>query len=137
MYRCRLVLFALPLLFCLAGCGRASRASVSGRVSYRDVPLPAGTVSFIAQDSNVVESAPIQNGQYTIARAPLGPVKVTVTTPPAANATQMGQRVPGKTIEGGADKVVPVPAEYGNPEQSGLRYTVTKEEKQTFDIPLK
>ena len=134
-------LTALPLLavILLAGCSASGppRASVSGKVSYKGEPLPTGTVTFVSDDLTVVESAPISGGEYTMARAPVGPVKIGVQTPVAANNMQTKQKIEGKSAPAAAAKVVSVPDGFRMPETSGLTYTVTSEPNQTHDIPLK
>ena len=124
----------------LSGCGpaEAPRAAVSGKVVYKGQSVPTGSVSFI--NGNTVVTGQIKDGQYSIPNAAIGANKVGVTTPPAPppqQQMQMKQKVEGKTFSAEEAKVVPVPAKYGNPETSGLTYTVTAEKTQTFDIDLK
>lgn len=125
-------------LFGAVGCGKteAPRAQVSGDVKYQGKPLPVGTVAFVSGTGEVVETGPIKDGRYTVARAPVGEVKVSVTTPPPPSAMQMRQKVEGKKMEGSV-AVVAVPSRYNDPGSSGLTYTVTGEKTQTFNINLR
>src|SRR5262249_6589283 len=68
-----------------AGCVKVSggaatggpTARVSGRVIYQGTPLPAGGVRFTSADGSRSEFTMIRpGGSYSLARAPVGPVKV-------------------------------------------------------------
>jgi len=72
-----LVVFGVTLA--LSGCGK-STGSVSGKVTYKGEPLPSGTVTFVT-DAGVVSSPIAVDGTYSIPKAPLGTVAITVTTP--------------------------------------------------------
>src|SRR5262249_25433874 len=93
------------------------------------------------------------NGNYTVADAPVGPCKVTVSAPRVANAPP-GLRNAAKPPPGmppmqapggaGADdssslidpsKIVQIPGKDADPEKSGLTFTVERGE-QTFNITL-
>lgn len=130
----------LLLLFCLvalAGCRSGTpRASVSGTVKYRNTPLPTGTVTFISEDGKVVESGVIRDGQYTIAKAPVGPVKIAVSTPPPLPPMQGKQKVPDKSKEATDAPSVAIPAHYASADTSKLTHTVTSEATQTHNIDL-
>jgi len=116
----------------VAGCD-AGRGNVSGEVKYNGQPLPSGQITFLSQagDKKVV-TAQIEDGKYTVNDLPAGPAVITVrTTPPPRPAADPGGRAI-KPPEGSqevaptaAGKYVPIPARYGNPDQSGLNYTVT------------
>ena len=132
-----LFLPALVAVIGLFGCGpkELPRAAVSGQIKSKGVLLPVGTVTFVSQEGNTVETGPIKDGRYTIARAPVGAVKIAILTPPPENSTQMKQKVEGKAAES-STKVVTVPQKYNNADQSGLTYTVTAEKTQTHNIDL-
>jgi hypothetical protein len=124
----------LALLAFGMGCAtEAPRVSVSGQVKYQGKPVPTGTVTFIADDGKTVVSGPIKNGEYTVARAPVGPVKIAVNTPPPAGSQTL-QKVPGKTFEGPTDTPVQVPSVYASAETTTLKYTVTSVKTQTHHI---
>jgi hypothetical protein len=126
------------VLAMLAGCSEPGppRVSVSGKVTYKGAPVPTGTVTFVSDEQNVVESAVITAGEYTVIRAPVGPVKIGVQTPVVADGKQTKQKVEGKS-PAATGKVVSVPSAFRMPATSGLTYTVTAEPSQTHDIPLK
>ena len=133
----------LLLAVTVVGCGPAN-PTVSGVVTFRGQPLPSGTVLFHVADGRVEHSALGPDGHYTIANAPLGPVRITVQSHPAAPA--------GLPSRGGPPPAAPkeleptakeqrdvrygrIPTRYGSAEQSGLTYTVTAG-SQTHDIGL-
>lgn len=136
--------FAVGLLasLFLLGCGQSGppRATVTGQVKYKGEPLPMGSITFVGEN-NVVASAPIQNGSYTMPNAPVGKVKIAITTPTITpqDQKQFKQVIEGKTTGGATPppKMVPVPEKYTNPETSTLTYTVTTDPKQSHDIELK
>src|SRR5581483_1214383 len=93
--------------------------SVSGKVTYKGLPLPAWTISLKPKDGAAFLSAIGEDGSYKLTDVPPGEYAVTVETdsvkPPA--------------------RFVKLPKKYAGPETSGLKYTVVKG-KQTFDIVL-
>jgi hypothetical protein len=146
---CRWVLVLL-LLSPLVGCGKGT-GFVTGKVTYQDKPLPSGSVTFYGANGQTDSSSITAEGHYTIPRAPVGPVKVTVVTglPPAGPppvikgpggdkpAKHPGEGKTGAPAgTGSARHHVVLPRKYEDPEQSGLTFTVTGG-KQTIDIPLK
>lgn len=131
-----LAVFSLTLLvFSGCGAGGGPRANVKGKISYNGQPLPVGTITFVGE--KVVASGQIINGEYAVPQAPVGPVKISVSTPAPVSAMQMNQKVEGKSFGGQDTNVVQVPSNYSNPDFSGLTYTVTKDSPQTYDIELK
>jgi hypothetical protein len=131
-------LFGLALL----GCSRP-KGTVSGTVTYKGEPVPAGMVAFFGPGDQVA-SAPLRpDGTYEASGVPLGEVKVTVTTPPPGPSAEQLAKNPmvqernkdGNVIRP-AEKTVTVPAKYSRPGTSGLGLTVT-EGSQPYDIPLK
>jgi hypothetical protein len=146
----RLWLAALGLsLSALAGCGSQERANVSGKVTFNNQPLTAGTVTFYAAP-NLMGTGPIKSdGTYSIADAPVGDVTVLVITPklgPMMGISPKMPKGPGMPSEfmppGAADpsagpiKIVPAPEKYGSAETSPLKFNVLKG-TQTYDIDLK
>src|SRR5262249_13713184 len=109
-----------------AGCGKPT-GTVSGKVSYRGRPLPAGTVMFLAEDDGVA-SGPIQaDGTFKIGNVPVGTNKVTVATerpvPPVPRPKDMHPPPdvpPPEQPPVPAGKYVPIPDKYRNPNESGL-----------------
>src|SRR5262249_26957060 len=76
------VVLFLPAL-ALAGCGPRV-GTVSGKVTYKDGPLPSGPLTFIGGKGDKPQwSALAADGSYQVNNVPVGNVKVTVeTTPP-------------------------------------------------------
>ena len=130
-------LVSLSLLFTVAGCGPAT-GKVKGRVKLAKKHLTAGTVGFISKSGQVGVGRIDADGNFEIPNAPVGDVKISVQVPaqpPGGNAKPPAG-IPDTRPQGGAAKpIVPIPAKYGNPETSGLTYTVQKGE-QTHDIDL-
>jgi hypothetical protein len=129
-----------------AGCG-GNTAEVSGTVKYQGKALPSGKVTFISEDGKIMEFAMIDSdGSYKITKAPLGSVKITVTTPPSSQdggpeaakdlMKDAGKHMPGTGPKKSTEKVVPIPGNYGDPQKSGLTYEVKKGSQQ-HDIDLK
>ena len=139
---CLLGRLALPMLalFCLlllCGCSKPAVGTVSGKVTYKNQPVPSGTVTFFGQGDRV-ESAEIQeDGSYTITKAPVGTVKIgVITLQPWAPPTK--SHMPDQVPETSAVKkpFVKVPDDYRNPETSGLTYVV-QPGPQTYNLELK
>jgi hypothetical protein len=106
------------LTVALAGCGGASKATVSGTVTYKGEPLPAGMIAFLGKDNKAASGAIEPNGHYSVQGVPVGPVKISVTPPPAPLRDS-------KPPEGmPVSKTVSIPDHYKDPEKSGLSYTV-------------
>ena len=128
-------------LLLLAGCGPSgpNRVKVSGKITYKGDPVPTGSVTFLSEH-NLIESSPIVNGEYSIARAPVGNVKIGISTPSVSSNVQnmqQKQKIEGKSREATGAKAVVVPDTYREAEKSGLTYSVTNDASQTHDIPLK
>lgn len=139
MLKHRIVGMAAIWALVVAGCGGGPpTAAVSGKITYKGQPVPTGTVSFVSEST--VASGQISNGQYTVAQAPIGPVKITVSTPAIPDAMQqrqMKQSVEGKSATGAAGMTpVAVPPAFANPDSSGLTYTVTSASPQNHDIEI-
>ena len=135
---------ALILSLSAAGCG-ASKGTVSGKVYYKDAPLKGGTVTFVGSE-NASFLAEIQDdGSYSIVKAPLGEVSITVETESLkpANPNMLRNKPPADAVgnykppdvEARAKRYMPIPGRYADPGQSGLKYTV-KAGKQEHDINL-
>ncbi len=132
----------LVALVCI-GCGRPT-GEISGTVMYRGKPLPSGTLTCLDVNNQALGSSAISQGSYSIARVPVGPVKIIVTTPPVSLGNPTQPRAPKKTDKDSPrnrspDPRVPavvIPAQYGNPDQSGLTYTVQAGAQQ-HNIDLK
>jgi hypothetical protein len=134
------------LALLLAGC--SSTGTVSGTVSYKGKPVPAGSVLFVPAHGPAV-TAVIDDGKYTAEKVAAGPAKIAVTSfsleAPAGFVQHMqppkDAPIPPearKALEAGAQikKGIKVPEDYADPDKSGLTYTVTGG-AQTHDIDLK
>ena len=154
------IVLGVGLLLLAAGCN--SRSAVSGKVLYKDKPLPGGGVIFI-HEKGAFSSAIQDDGSYHIANVPAGQVKIVVTGPRAMsgpnpamkqsefekqknNVSEVKEEEAGpkdmmaemtkSPAAQGKKPVILIPPKYGNPEQSGLTYTVGSSSSQTYDIKL-
>jgi hypothetical protein len=128
--------FVLSLLFATAsGCGQKT-GTVSGKVTYQGKALPGGNVNFLSESSGAVfKTSKIESdGSYSVSGIPVGPAKITVQ----GVSTRRMATLPGQGGEASNSdpKEVIVPPQYGNAEQSGLKYDV-KPGSQTHPIDLK
>ena len=132
----------LPALVGLAGCS-AGKGDVSGKVTFKGQPVPAGRVTFVSEAGNQTSlSAAITDGQYTLSNFPAGPAKISVETfAPVASAppgsSPSGPGVPpgvtagfkppenGNPYASAPGRYVQIPQRYANTDQSGLKYVVT------------
>jgi hypothetical protein len=155
-WRTCLGVFVLSSLLVAAGCSRTG--SVSGKVTYKGQVLKAGMVQFFPEGKGGDFSAPIkEDGSYSVAKLPPGMAKITVVSntanplasmPPMARGAgakgmKQAEEQMKKSKEGGAGGNSPfatnqgaaVPAQYGDPEKSGLKLDVTGG-SQSFDIKI-
>src|SRR5436190_387799 len=93
---------------------------VDGKVFFKGQALPGGTVTFVSKDGKTSVSAAIGADGIYKAVVPAGEYRVAVSTAAKKDDPK---------------KYVPIPAKYGDPEKSGLTYSVVKG-KQTFDLQL-
>ncbi|HEY7426348.1 MAG TPA: carboxypeptidase-like regulatory domain-containing protein [Gemmataceae bacterium] len=138
--RCRIGL-VVPVILLSLGCGGGPKGDISGKVTYLGKPLPGGAVTFFGAENRVVGSSAISpEGNYSIAKVPAGPVKITVTVVDVpAQLSKDKSNFSGKAPPPpeGADPNAPkwkpqqhspnpvgIPAKYKMPDQSGLTYTV-------------
>lgn len=122
-------LLSFPLLI-LMGCSSSNSKEVvvSGVVKFNGEPLPGGTITFISvNEKDKVATAGInEDGTYSIGKAPVGDVKVTIIGPSRPSDKSKGTKPP-----------LTIPKTYEKAESSKLTYTVTTESKQTKDFDLK
>jgi hypothetical protein len=144
------VAMLLPFLLALAaaGCG-SSTGRVSGKVYEKKTPLKGGNVTFLSADKQFGKTAEIQeDGSYTLDELPPGDMTICVETSSLnpARSTFIPKNAMPKDVAGDGDfqptdpraaaqRYVPIPARYADPETSGLKYTVQKG-KQQHDIQL-
>lgn len=128
------ILVTMMLLMGAAGCGQRV-ATISGKVTFQDVPITTGTIAFISQNGKVV-SGNIEEGNYTVTGVEVGSdATVTVMShvpspmmqPPTGPKAGVPIRAPLK--------YVPIPDRYGDPKRSGLTCQVI-EGTQTCDFAL-
>jgi hypothetical protein len=127
---------SILLVSAISGCGKSS-ATVTGHVRYQGQAVTAGTVAFYGPDNQLDTAVIKSDGSYTATKVPLGPVKVTVSTPQPMSERMVehlqkmkkGQFTP-------PPKTVAVPPKYGKADKSGLELTVEKG-SQPFEIDLK
>ena len=154
---------ASPFLLSLAlGCGPGNTntaANVSGKVTYHDQPVTAGTVTF--QPKGEVSGFPCaiaEDGTYTASNLPVGDMNVFVETesvnpaipkpvygPPGGGQPGGGQQQPAApppnpegtitTTQAPAGKYVKIPAKYNDLKNPALTATLTAG-KQTKDFNL-
>lgn len=134
----------------LPGCGKKPRASVKGKVTFMNKPLTAGTVAFFTADGQHASGTIKSNGEYHVPDAPIGETTITVTTPkapmgpmaakmpkpPTGSQGMPKEMLPPDYEEGKKVGIVPAPEQYGTPESSPLKYTVSPGE-QNHNIELK
>jgi hemoglobin len=119
-------------------------ASVSGKVTFKGKPLPAGNVGFHPKDGKggTVIGPIHKDGTYSVSRLLVGEYVVTVETesvkkravpkpPQGAEPAKGGE--PAKGAE--PANYVAIPNKYADAKTSGLTYKAVKGE-QTFDIDL-
>ncbi len=137
---------ALALVLGGLGCGEASDkpASVSGRVTYKGKAVTSGIVVLVGKDGKVSDPGPVQaDGTYKIAKAPVGPMKVSFDNPPPAHATAPpGQKLPAHDPEAQENakesaRYVATPAKFKDPEHSGVTLEIKKGKNENCDIALK
>jgi len=131
----------------IAGCSEPQTA-LSGKVTYKDKPVPGGSVVFVSsEDASKQARAEIKpDGMYSCSTVPLGNLKVAVL-PAAKSASKMmpkGAKKPAiaddnplsKVYGSGGAEYVNIPEALQNPETSKITVKVDADTK-TFDIPLK
>jgi len=135
--------FCVPLCWVVlaVACDRSRHSvehvEVTGQVLYKGKPLPGGEVTFVTVKDAFASTGIIdERGNYKIS-APVGEVKIGVDNqmlnPQASGAKQPNaSRGAGRPDAGAPTPMkgtfVRIPPKYKDPEQSGLTYTVTKDE---------
>ena len=127
---CLLILFAAA-----SGCGKKvrthdpNRTTVKGKLSLDGKPLPGGSLKFVSiKDPMYSIMCSIKNdGSFDVGDAPLGEVKVAISTEEAKMSN--------------ADGYFPVPQKYRDPETSGITLTIAndkdKDEGMVWNYDLK
>jgi len=151
----------VPYIICLVfvvgvlcGCGGSSVAPsrISGRVTYKGAPVPAGGIAFHSEDKGVYPCALSPDGSYSITDVPVGKMVVTIDTEflnPAKKVKDYG----GKGAAGYAERLaaekaagiqagekssgtyMKIPEKYSTPKTSPLIVTI-ESGKQTREFEL-
>jgi hypothetical protein len=144
---------AAAALLTLTGCSsELPTGEVSGTVSFKGQPIPIGRITFAADDGREVFGA-ISHGQYSVPKAPAGPVRIAISSivslaTPKASA-QPGRAQAARRVMRGLPPVskddassaapkpgIKIPEKYANPSTSGLTFQV-ETGPQTHDIDLR
>jgi hypothetical protein len=140
----------LGLALAAAGGCSSGKATVSGKVAFANgTAVPAGTITFWADDGRQAQATLKPDGSYSMGDAPVGEVKVTVETPKPREGMGGGMRgmdptqspqgkqgMPADMIPQGEKglpgdiKIIPVPDRYRDKSSTPLTYTVTKGTQQ-------
>jgi hypothetical protein len=151
----------LLAIFAVTGCG-GGKATLKGKVTLNDKPLPYGTVHVWAKQDNQHLMGPIkEDGSYEISDVPTGTATITVTFPaPAKGGSDATAKVLGaggkdkpdmSRMKEDAEKAAkqskeqaegfkkvggPIPNDYTNPDKKKLT-TEVKGGTHVFDIEMK
>lgn len=136
------------LALCAAGCGSGPRfCDVKGKVLYDGKPLPGGTVQITDEaDTQMVFGDLTIDGDFSIPNAPAGPVRVVVRTESVKTlldekTAKMLQRkgvaavAVDPKVKG--NKYVPIPARYGDRDQTELKFDLKPDRLNELTIELK
>lgn len=138
MNRCQGGLLAGLVLLAFAGCDGGKTAVVRGSVTIDREQITFGTVSFVGADGRVDQAMIQPDGTYTMKKAPVGDVVITVQTyplPPQVEAPDAKGKGGKPSAAMGGARFVPIPPRYGDSKQSPLKYTVQSGD-QTHDLTL-
>jgi hypothetical protein len=113
-------------------------------VTYNGKPVTSGVVVLVGKDGKTSDLGHVkEDGTYSIAKAPSGPVKVSFDNPapdPVPKA-QPGVKNAAADEEANdaaeqARKYVPTPPKYNDPEKSGLTFDLKAGKNENCDINL-
>jgi hypothetical protein len=130
---------AVPMFAVLAvGCG-ANFGDVTGKVSYKLLPVTSGSVMLLASDGRPYDGAIDADGNYAIRKVPLGPAKIAVNCPELVTKdlgeTKKGESRVGTIEPAKAQIVSRIPLRFGNFMASKLGVTIAAG-RTTYDIEL-
>jgi hypothetical protein len=115
----------------LAGCsGGIKKVTVKGTIAYKGQPLRYGMLQFIGPEGSTSAAVIQGDGTFIITDVVPGEVKVGVMQGPQSSGTSSGEKTAPQPAP------VSLPTKYGNPETSGVKYTITPETKE-IHIELK
>jgi hypothetical protein len=135
----RVVPWLLVILAC-AGCGRVGQ--VAGKVTYRDKPVPDGTVMLLAGNGQAYDGKIQPDGTFLIRDVPVGTAKVSVTSMASTGEVDKTGNSKGdaRAKQQSMTKGEPrsrIPSKYGDFAKSGLTVTVEKGATAQLDLNLK
>jgi hypothetical protein len=128
----------------LVACGCHNTATVTGNVRYRGRAVTYGSVIFLNADKTARSGVIAPDGSYAVENVPPGNVRIGVIShdPAKGRSIVRGQKpgLPGQqgtsTQEPAVKTWFPLPANYENPERSGLVCTVSAGQiNHDIDLP--
>jgi hypothetical protein len=111
------------------GCG--GTGTVTGKVTFKDKPLPGGLVVIYDSGGETHQGQIGTGGAYTVGNIVPGPAKVSVRTVKARGSINNPEG-----LKAPYGPYVQIPLKYSDPEKSGLKLDV-KTGKQEYQIDLK
>jgi hypothetical protein len=125
----------LILIAALPGCSRT--ATVGGHVRYKGRPVLSGSVIVLNADGTAESGVIYPDGTYTVKGVKKGPVRLGVFSPDPAKAHSILKTADKDHHAGPGNSPgwFPIPADFGNPEKSGLGCEVTTS-RFPFDIEM-
>lgn len=150
MKRTSVFMFIAGAMVLAGGC--ASKATITGTVTYKGEPIPSGSITFTPESGAPLVNAPIRDGKYTAEDVPMGNAKVSIMSmymsgrpSPMMDPGKREKMAPPKDAPPEAQKAferstqfkkgLKIPEKYVDPQQSGLTYTVQRG-PQTKDFNL-
>jgi hypothetical protein len=127
------VSLGLVALIC-AGCTPPT-GTVSGTVTYKNKPVPSGSVMLVTDNNGSFQGAIDKNGAYTVEGVPVGPAKVSVYSSGSGTRMKMGKGGGVGGGVGGAKGMMTAPKD--GPPEAAKAYQGAKEEKTGVNIPPK
>lgn len=144
-------LLTVALLAAGPGCSKkdSSKATISGRVTYKGTPLGGGNMTLHpAGTGNPYPVSLKPDGTFQIGEVPPGEMKVAIETETVKAATagyafkpppEAAQKKDAKLPDLAGSRLptyVKIPAKYANPQTSGLTWTIEagRNNEKTFDL---
>ena len=138
----------LALCAVAAGCSSGPRfCDVKGKVLYDGKPLPGGTVQITDEaDTQMVFGDLTIDGEFHITHAPAGPVRVVVRTESVKTLLdeKTAKMLQKKGVAAVAvdpkvkgNKYVPIPAKYGDRDQTDLKFDLKPDRLNELTVELK
>jgi hypothetical protein len=132
----------------LAGCGGGPKfCDVKGKVTYDGKPVPGGTIQFTDEADTQMSMAYLTiDGEFSISRAPAGPVRVVVRTEDAKTFLdeRTAKMLQAKGVAAVAvnpkekgNKFVPIPAKYGDRNSTDLKFELKPDTLNELTVELK